>query len=81
MAKLLVAPAKDFKELKIKQGILECDPTPLTVEAISKMRGRGEILGELAMLLSSPGRAIAGCLKSPQSKIAGCLKAIIEKAA
>jgi len=81
VAKLLVAAAKDFKNLKLKQGILDGDPTPLTVEAISKMRGRGEILGELAMLLGSPGRAIASCLKSPQSKIAGCLKTIIDKAA
>ncbi len=81
VAKLLVEAAKDFKSLKLKQGILDGDPTPLTVEAISKMRGRNEILGELAMLISSPGRAIAGCLKSPQSKIAGCLKSIIDKAA
>jgi len=81
VAKLLVEAAKDFKTLKLKQGILDGDPTPLTVEAISKMRTRGEILGEFAMLINSPGRAIAGCLKSPQSKIAGCLKAIVDKAA
>ncbi len=81
VAKLLVAAAKDFKKLKLKQGIIDGDPIPLSVEAIAKMRGRGEILGELAMLLNSPGRAIAGCLKSPQAKIAGCLKTISEKAA
>ena len=81
VAKLLVAATKDFKKLKLKQGILDGDPTPLTVEAISKMRGRGEILGELTMLLRSPGSAIAGCLKSPQSKVAGCLKTMIDKAA
>ncbi len=81
VAKLLVEAAKDFKNLKLKQGILDGDPTPLSVETIAKMRGRTEILGELLMLLSSPARAIAGCLKSPQSKIAGCLKTIIEKAA
>jgi large subunit ribosomal protein L10 len=81
VAKLLVDAAKDFKKLKLKKGILDGDPTLLTVEDISKMRGRDEILGELALLLSSPGRSIAGCLKSPQSKVAGCLKAIIDKAA
>jgi len=81
VAKLLVEAAKDFKKLKLKQGILDGDPTPLTVEAISRMRGRLEILGELAMLIRSPGRAVAGCLQSPQAKIAGCLKAMIDKAA
>ena len=81
VAKLLVAAAKDFKKLKLKQGVLDGDPALLSVEAISKMRGRNEILGELAMLVSSPGRAIAGCLQSPQAKIAGCLKAMIDKAA
>jgi len=81
VAKLLVEAAKEFKKLKLKQGVLDGDPMLLSVEAIAKMRGRLEILGELAMLLSSPGRALAGCLQSPQAKIAGCLKAIAEKAA
>ena len=81
VAKLLVEAAKEFKKLKLKQGVLDGDPMLLSVEAISRMRGRLEILGELAMLLSSPGRALAGCLRSPQAKIAGCLKAIAEKAA
>ncbi|MFH1108330.1 MAG: 50S ribosomal protein L10 [Planctomycetota bacterium] len=81
VAKLLVEAAKEFKKLKLKQGVLDGDPMLLSVEAISRMRGRLEILGELAMLLSSPGRAVAGCLQSPQAKIAGCLKAMIDKAA
>jgi hypothetical protein len=45
------------------------------------MRDKGDLLGEVAMLVASPGRAIAGCLRSPQSKIAGCLKARIDAAA
>lgn len=81
VAKLLVEAAKEFKKLKLKQGVLDGDPMLLSVEAIAKMRGRLEILGELAMLISSSGRALAGCLRSPQAKIAGCLKAIAEKAA
>jgi large subunit ribosomal protein L10 len=81
VAKLLVEAAKEFKKLKLKQGVLDGDPMLLSVEAISRMRGRLEILGELAMLIISPGRAVAGCLQSPQAKIAGCLKAMIDKAA
>jgi len=81
VAKLLVEAAKEFKKLKLKQGVLDGDPMLLSVEAIAKMRGRLEILGELAMLIRSPGRAMAGCLQSPQAKIAGCLKAMADKAA
>lgn len=80
-AKALVEACKEFKTLELKQAILEGDPELLTVEQISKFKTRVELIGEIAMLVSSPGRAIAGCLGSPQAKIAGCLKAIVEKAA
>ena len=55
--------------------------TDLTVKALAKMKGMAELLGEIAMLASSPGRSIAGCLQSPQGKIVGCLKAIADNAA
>lgn len=80
-AKLLVEAAKEFEALTLKEAIIEGDPNLITVEQLSKMRTRAEIVGEIGMLVSSPGRAIAGCLTAPQSKIAGCLKAIVEKAA
>ena len=81
LARLLVEAAKEFTKLKLKQAIIEGDSSVLSVEAVSRMRGKREILGELAMLIASPGRAVAGCLGSPQAKIAGCLKTISEKAA
>lgn len=81
VARVLVDAAKEFTELGLKQAIVDGDPDLATVVEVSKMKGRVELLGELAMLVSSPGRAIAGCLGSPQSKIAGCLKAMVEKAA
>ncbi|UCE58858.1 MAG: 50S ribosomal protein L10 [Phycisphaerales bacterium] len=81
VAKALVASAKDFAELTLKQAIFDGDPTLVTVEELSKMRGKVELLGEVAMLITSPGRAIAGCLSSPQAKIAGCLKTMVDKAA
>jgi large subunit ribosomal protein L10 len=80
-AKLLVDAAKKFEKLQLKHAILDGDPTLLTVVEVSKFKSKAELLGEVAMLISSPGRAVAGCLQSPQSKIAGCLKAIVEKAA
>lgn len=80
-AKALVEAAKEFKELKLKQAMIEGDPDLITVAELSKLKGRSELIGEVAMLVSSPGRSLAGCLSSPQSKIAGCLKAMADKAA
>jgi len=81
VAKLLVEAVKEFKSLKLKEAIFDGDPMLITVERLSKMRGKKELLGEVAMLISSPGRALAGCLRSPQGKIAGCIKALADKAA
>lgn len=81
IAKVLAEVAKEFSELKLKHAIFDGDPELFTVEALSKMKGQPELMSEIAMLMSSPGRAIAGCLGSAQSKIAGCLKAMIDKAA
>lgn len=79
--KALVAAAKEFVQLTLKQAILGGDPNLYTIEEVSKMQTREEVLGELALLIGSPGRAIAACAASPQSKIAGCLKAVVDKAA
>lgn len=79
VAKILVEAACEFKSLKLKKGIFEGDSQLLSIEDLSKMRGRKELLGEVAMLIASPGRAIAGCVGSPAGKIAGCLKAIADK--
>lgn len=80
-AKVLVAAAREFSALHLKQAMIEGDPNLVTVELLSKMLGRTELLGVLAMLVASPGRAIAACVASPQAKIAGCLKTIAEKQA
>ncbi len=79
--KVLVEAAKEFPRLTLKQTIVEGDPKLLTVQAVSMMRSRTEMVGEVAMLVTSPARAIGGCLGSPALKLAGCLKAMIDKAA
>lgn len=81
VAKVLVQTAKEFAQLELKQAILAGDSNLLTVRDVSAMKSHAELLAELAMLVSSPGRAIVGCLRSPQSKIVGCLQAMIDKAA
>jgi len=81
LAKTLVEAAKEFETLKLKSAVFDGDADLLTVEALSKMKGLGELLGEIAMLVSAPGRNLAACASSPGGKIAGCLKAIADKAA
>jgi len=81
VAKTLVEAARTFAKLQLKDAIIEGDPGLVSVEQASRMKGRRELIGEVAMLVSSPGRAIAGCLRSPQAKIAGCLKTLADKAA
>ncbi|MFQ5494222.1 MAG: 50S ribosomal protein L10 [Phycisphaerae bacterium] len=80
-AKVLVEAAKEFSELKLKEAIVDGDPQLLTVEQVARLKSRWELLGEIAGLVGSPGRAVAGCLTSPASRVTGCIKALAEKAA
>ncbi len=79
VAKELVALAKEYKELKLKQAIFDGDPELVTVEEMSKMKSLADLLGEIAGLVGGPGRLVASAVASPQGKIAGCLKAIADK--
>ncbi len=80
-AKVLVEAAKEFGQLELKRAIFDGDPSLLTVAELARMKSRVELVGEVAMLITSPARAVAGCLQSPQARIAGCLKVMIDKAA
>lgn len=79
MAKVLVRAAEDFVTLNLKEAMIDGDPSLVTVERLSKMLGRTELLRALAALISAPAGALTACLASPQAKIAGCLKTIAEK--
>ncbi len=68
-----------FPLLELKQGLLPGDDELTAVSDLAKMKGRAELLGEIAMLMSSPGRSIAGCIAGPQSRVAGCVKTISER--
>lgn len=80
VAKLLVSMKKTYPKLELKVGIIDGDPDIIDVEQMAKMKSRVEMLGEVAMMIASPGRRVAGCVASPGGKIAGCVKAIVEKA-
>lgn len=79
IAKELVECAKEYEAIELKFGILDGEPDIFSVEDLSKMKGRIELLGDVAMLISSPARSLAGAIQSPGGKIAGVLKAIVDK--
>ena len=81
VAKMLIDSAKEFNKLKFKKAIFDGDPSLMTVEELSKVKGKRELLGEVLMLISSPGRAIAGCMQGAGGRIAGCIKSMADKAA
>lgn len=78
VAREMVSLAKEFTALTLKEGLLTGIPELVPVTELAAMKGQAELVGEIAMLLASPGRALAGCLGSPQSRIAGCLKTMAE---
>lgn len=79
IAKILFALKKTYPAIELKQGMLDGDPELIEVERLAQMKNRLETLGEVAMLITSPGRRLAGCLTTPGGLIAGCLKAMAEK--
>ena len=80
VAKTLVGLKKTYPKIELKIGMVDGDPDLLEIERMAKLKTRVETLGEVAMLIASPGRRLAGCINAPGGKIAGCIKAIIEKA-
>jgi large subunit ribosomal protein L10 len=79
IAKTLMETKQRYPKLELKQGVLPGDEEPLAIEQLAKMKSRVELLGEIAMLLTSPGRRLAGCFAGPGGRIAGCVKAIADK--
>jgi large subunit ribosomal protein L10 len=79
LAKTLVDARKSYPKLELKLGIIEGDPGLVEVEQLAKMKGKQELLAEIALLLGSPAASLAGCAQGPAGRIAGCVKAIIEK--
>jgi large subunit ribosomal protein L10 len=79
VAKTLVDLRKTYPAIELKLGMLEGDPELLEVERLAKMKSLADLQSELAMLIASPGRRLAGCVAGPGGRIAGCLKAMADK--
>jgi large subunit ribosomal protein L10 len=79
LAKTLVELKKEYPTLELKLGILEGDPELVEVDCLAKMKGRQELLSELAGQIMGPAARLAGCLAGPGGRLAGCFKAMAEK--
>ncbi len=80
VAKEITEWTKKLDALQVKGAFL--DGTVLGEKGalqLAKMPTRREIQAQLATMLLSPARILAGCVASPASRIAGCIKYIIEK--
>ena len=79
VAKLLVGMKKTYPKMELKIAMIDGDPDLVNVEKMATFKTRIEVLGEVAMLIASPGRRIAASIQSPAAKIAGCAKTIADK--
>jgi large subunit ribosomal protein L10 len=77
-AKELLRLAKEYPAFQLRSGLIGGEAEILSIEAISKLRSKADLQGDIVMLAVSPARRIAGCLNTG-GKIAGCLKAMIAK--
>ncbi|MGF1534551.1 MAG: 50S ribosomal protein L10 [Bernardetiaceae bacterium] len=49
------------------------------LDTLSELKSREELIGDVIMLIQSPGRRLAGALTSGGGRLAGAIKAIAEK--
>jgi len=79
VAKVLVEAKAKYPQIELRVGIIGGDSELLPIEELAKMKSRDELIAEVAMLIASTGRRLAGAVASPAGKIAGCVKAIADK--
>jgi large subunit ribosomal protein L10 len=79
VAKFLVETKTKYPQIELRVGIVGGEPELIPVEQMARMKSRLELIGEIAMLLASPGRRLAGCIQGPGGRLAGVIKAIAEK--
>ncbi len=78
--KELLAQAGEIEKLKIKGSVVEGKLLDKkATEALAKLPGRKELLSEIATLMISPGRNLAGQIVGPGRNLAGVVKAVVEK--
>jgi large subunit ribosomal protein L10 len=80
-AKVAVELVEKFgKSLKLVGGVLEGKLLNADeVKALSKMKTKPELVGDVVGLTRGPGGRLAAQLKGPGGRIAGAIKALVEK--
>lgn len=79
LAKVIVGLKKDFPQIELKVGILEGDTELVDVAELARMKGRAELLADLAGLIRGPASALAACLVAPGGRLAGCVEAVADR--
>jgi large subunit ribosomal protein L10 len=79
MAKELLKFAESFPKLELKIGLVEGIDEPMPVPELAKLRGRLEVIGDVAAIAISPGKKLAGAVGGPGGGLAACLKTLIGK--
>ena len=79
VAKALDGLMKEFKTIEFKGAYVDGQNLDeVGAKALSKMKNRAELQGDVVMLANSPGANLAGAIAGPGGVIAGCIKTIIE---
>lgn len=72
--------AKKIDAVKFKGAYIDGSVVDANgAEALSKMKSRVELLGDVAMLANAPGSNLAGAIAGGGGLIAGCIKSLVEK--
>ena len=80
VAKEFTAWSKKIRVMELKGAFLDGSVfDSKSAEGLAKMPSRGELLGQVATLIGSPGAQLASAITGPAGRIAGCIKAFIEK--
>lgn len=79
IAKELLKLAETFPRLELKIGLVEGIDEPMGVPELAKLRGRTEVIGDIAAMAISPGKKLAGAIGGPGGGFAACLKTLIGK--
>ena len=73
---------KENQKLKVKGGIVDRKPIDETqAEALSKMPGRTELIGQVISLALSPASNLISQIKSPAGRIVGAVEKKAEESA
>lgn len=80
VAKAVEALRKNYKTIEFKGAFVEGESLGKDqAKALSEMKNRSELQGDIVMLANSPGARLAGAISAPGGVIAGCIKTIVDK--